>query len=203
MALFQRFQRNDQLIQVTQDIPKSAMTDDGFVTLIVGLGNVGKKYDGTRHNIGFTVVDALRVQHELPEWQEKPKFKALISEDFVGGKKVILAKPTTLMNNSGEAVRALKDFYKLKNTDIIVVHDELDLPFGTIKQKQGGGSAGNNGIKSLISHIGDDFNRVRVGIKNDQLEQIDSADFVLAKFNSEEKKQLSDISQAALEKIQL
>lgn len=203
MALFQRFQRNDQLIQVTQDIPKSAMTDDGFVTLIVGLGNVGKKYDGTRHNIGFTVVDALRVQHELPEWQEKPKFKALISEDFVGGKKVILAKPTTLMNNSGEAVRALKDFYKLKNTDIIVVHDELDLPFGTIKQKQGGGSAGNNGIKSLISHIGDDFNRVRVGIKNDQLEQIDSADFVLAKFNSEEKKQLSDITQAALEKIQL
>lgn len=203
MALFQRFQRNDQLIQVTQDIPKSAMTDDGFVTLIVGLGNVGKKYDGTRHNIGFTVVDALRVQHELPEWQEKPKFKALISEDFVGGKKVILAKPTTLMNNSGEAVRALKDFYKLKNTDIIVVHDELDLPFGTIKQKQGGGSAGNNGIKSLISHIGDDFNRVRVGIKNEQLDTIDSADFVLAKFNSEEKKQLSDITQAALEKIQL
>lgn len=203
MALFQRFQRNDQLIQVTQDIPKSALTDDGFVTLIVGLGNIGKKYDGTRHNIGFAVVDALRALHDLPEWQEKTKFKALISEDFVGGKKIILAKPTTLMNNSGEAVRALKDFYKLKNMDIIVIHDELDLPFGTVKQKQGGGSAGNNGIKSLIAHIGDDFNRVRVGIKNEQLEIMDPADFVLAKFASDEKKQLDDIIQAAVEKVRL
>lgn len=200
MALFQRFQRNDQLIQVTQDIPKSAMTDDGFITLIVGLGNIGKKYDGTRHNVGFSVVDSLREKYQLPKWQDKPKFKALISEDFVGGKKLILAKPTTLMNNSGEAVRALKDFYKLKNTDIIVIHDELDLLFGTVKQKQGGGSAGNNGIKSLIAHIGDDFNRVRVGIKNDQLEMMESADFVLSKFTSDEKKQLGDIIQAAIEK---
>ncbi|MCA9308756.1 aminoacyl-tRNA hydrolase [Candidatus Saccharibacteria bacterium] len=203
MALFQRFQRNDQLIQVTQDIPTSTMTDDRFVALIVGLGNIGKKYDGTRHNIGFTVIDTLRVQHGLPEWQEKIKFKSLISEDFVGGKKVILAKPTTLMNNSGEAVRALKDFYKLKNSDITVIHDELDLPFGTIKQKQGGGSAGNNGIKSLIAHIGDDFKRVRMGIKNDQLDTTDSADFVLAKFSLKEKEQLDDIIQAAAEKIEV
>lgn len=199
MALFQRFQRNDQLIQVAQDVPTTAITDDGFVTLIVGLGNVSKKYADTRHNIGFTVVDTVRETHSLPEWQEKAKFKAHISEDFVNGKKVILAKPTTLMNNSGEAVRTLKDFYKLQNKDIIVIHDELDLPFGTVKQKQGGGSAGNNGIKSLIAHIGDDFNRIRIGVKNDRLDVIDAADFVLARFSSDEKKQLSDIIQAALE----
>lgn len=201
MALFQRFQRNDQLIQVTQDIPTSSAADDSFVILVVGLGNVGEKYRDTRHNIGFDTIDTYRLEGGFPDWQEKPKFHAHTSEQFIGGKKIILAKPTTYMNDSGRAVRALKDFYKLSNSDIAVIHDELDLPFGTVKQKLGGGSAGNNGIKSLIAHIGADFNRIRVGIKNDQLEQMDAADFVLAKFNAEEKKQLGDIIQAAFKKL--
>lgn len=201
MALFQRFQRNDQLIHVTQDVPKNSTSDDAFIVLIVGLGNIGKKYDGTRHNIGFVVVDALREAKGMPDWQERSKFKAFISESFIAGKKVILAKPTTYMNDSGQAVRALKDFYNIPDKDITIVHDELDLPFGEIREKVGGGSAGNNGIKSLISHIGADFKRIRIGIKNDLLENMDPADFVLAKFSADEKKQLGDIIQTASEKL--
>lgn len=193
MALFQRFQRNDQLIQVTQDIPVASVVDDSFIKLIVGLGNVGKDYDGTRHNIGFAVVDEFRKKNKFPAWQEKSKFKAFISEDFQDGKKVILAKPTTLMNASGDSVRALKDFYKLDNKDIVVIHDELDLPFGVVKLKQGGGSAGNNGLKSLISQIGEDFPRIRMGVQNELSAKIDAVDFVLSKFSKEEVTKLKNI----------
>lgn len=202
MALFQRFQRNDQLVQVTQDIPVASAVDESFIKLIVGLGNVGKEYDGTRHNIGFAVVDEFRKKNKFPTWQEKSKFKTYISEDFQDGKKVILAKPTTLMNSSGDSIRALKDYYKLDNKDIVIIHDELDLPFGTVKQKQGGGSAGNNGLKSLISQIGEDFSRIRIGIKNELLadstnsrsaKRMDAADFVLSKFSKEEMTKLKNI----------
>lgn len=197
MALFQRFQRNDQLVQVTQDIPVASAVDESFIKLIVGLGNVGKEYDGTRHNIGFAVVDEFRKKNKFPAWQEKSKFKAYISEDFQDGKKVILAKPTTLMNASGDSVRALKDFYKIDNKDIVIVHDELDLPFRTVKLKQGGGSAGNNGLKSLISQIGEDFSRIRIGIKNDLLEKMDAADFVLSKFSKDEQSKLRETIKSA------
>lgn len=203
MALFQRFERNEQLIQLTQDIPVATAADDSFIKLIVGLGNIGKEYDGTRHNIGFATVDKLREDYDLPAWKEQKKFKAIVTEGYVGGKKIILAKPTTYMNASGEAARALKDFYKLTNKDITVIHDELDLPFGTVKLKEGGGSAGNNGLKSLITHIGEDFTRIRIGIKNDLLEKIDAADFVLAKFSKDEQKKLADIVQVATNLINL
>lgn len=205
MALFIRRQDNEnQLFRITRDLPKQSeepAEDSGFIKLIVGLGNVGKEYDSTRHNAGFLILDSYRKQNSFPDWQEKTKFKAYISEDFADGKKVVLAKPTTLYNLSGESVRALKDFYKLSNKDIVVVHDELDLPFGSVKEKQGGGSAGSNGLKSIISHIGADFRRIRIGIKNDLLENYDPADFVLAKFSATEKKQLDQIIKTALEKI--
>lgn len=201
MALFQRYTRNDQLIHVTQDTPSATLSEGGFITLIVGLGNIGEQYNNTRHNIGFEVLEAYRKSNGFPEWQEKTKFKAFVSEDFINGKKVVLARPTTFMNGSGEAVRSLKDFYKVPESDILVIHDELDLPFGTVKEKTGGGSAGNNGLKSIISHIGNDFKRLRIGIKNDLLEKMDSADFVLAKFSAAEKKQLPEIIEAALSKI--
>lgn len=184
--------------------------EGGLVRLIVGLGNVGKKYEKTRHNAGFMAVDAYREEKDFPEWQEKQKFKAHISEDFMAGQKVVLVKPTTLMNLSGESVRALKDFYKVQNEDITVIHDELDLPFGTVKSKNGGGSAGHNGLKSLIKHIGEDFHRIRIGVKNVQLvdstsspsvKQIDSADFVLANFSQQELKKLPEVIQEAIEKI--
>lgn len=203
MGLFQRFERNELLVQLTQDIPVSSATDDSFIKLIVGLGNVGKEYTGTRHNIGFSVVDSLQKEHSFPAWKDQKKFKALVTEEYVGGRKIILAKPTTFMNASGEAVRALKDFYKLTNKDIIVVHDELDLPFETVKLKVGGGSAGNNGLKSLIAHIGEDFTRIRVGIKNDLLEKMDAADFVLGKFSKAEQAEITVIVEAATELLNI
>jgi len=205
MALFIRRQDNEnQLFKVTRDVAGQSdgpAEDSGFIKLIVGLGNVGKEYEGTRHNIGFEVIDTYAEANKFPKWQEKPKFKAFIAEDFVGGKKVILAKPTTFMNLSGESIRAIKDFYKLQNSDITVIHDELDLPFGTVKEKQGGGSAGNNGLKSIISHIGEDFKRIRIGIKNDLMDHMDATDFVLAKFSTEERNQLDSIVKTALEKL--
>lgn len=204
MALFIRKQDNENfLIKRIRNVPAIAEgpSDDGFIQLIVGLGNVGKEYDGTRHNVGFATIDKFHAENDFPKWRENPKFKSYISEDFIAGKKVILAKPTTLMNLSGEAVRALKDFYKLQNSDITIIHDELDLPFGTVKEKQGGGSAGNNGLKSLIASIGEDFKRIRIGIKNDLLDKVDAADFVLGKFSAQEKKQLDEIIKAAVEKV--
>ncbi len=210
MALFQQFQRKDSIFELIQDQSGESAETESFVRLIVGLGNIGKEYEGTRHNIGFSAIEAYQKERGFPDWQEKPKFKASLSEDFVAGRKIILAKPATYMNLSGEAVRALKDFYKLQNSDITIIHDELDLPFGTIKEKQGGGSAGNNGLKSIISHIGEDFTRIRIGIKNELLadstssqstKKTDAADFVLAKFTSEEKKQLDEIIKAALQKL--
>lgn len=207
MALFQKFQQRDNLFTVARQEPTTSQ-DEGFITLVVGLGNVGKEYEGTRHNFGFKAVDCYAEKHGFPAWQEKSKFKAYITEDFVAGKKVVLAKPTTLYNLSGESVRLLKDFYKLDNKDIIIVHDELDLPFGTVREKVGGGSAGSNGLKSIISHIQSDFKRIRLGIKNDLLtdstnsrsqKKIDPADFVLSKFSSEEKKQLDTVLAQAIE----
>lgn len=203
MALFQQFhQQKDRIIELVQDQTSQAGQAQSFITLIIGLGNIGKEYEETRHNIGFAAVDEYRKLHKFPPWQDKAKFKALLSEDFINGQKVILAKPTTLMNLSGVAVRALKDFYKLSNADIVVIHDELDLPLGTVKQKQGGGSAGHNGLKSLISHIGEDFKRIRVGIKTDQLSQKDAADFVLARFGAAEKKQLAQVLHSLQEMLE-
>lgn len=201
MALFQRFQRNDQLIHIVRDQPVAMSDEGGFISLIIGLGNVGSQYKETRHNVGFMAVDALKKEKGFPAWQKKAKFKAQITEEFIGGKKIILAKPTTFMNLSGDTVRALKDFYKLKNSDITIIHDELDLPFGAIKEKTSGGSAGHNGLKSIISHIGEDFHRIRIGIKNDQLDKMDSADFVLARFSKSEEKDLKQVIKVATKKL--
>lgn len=161
--------------------------------LIIGLGNIGAHYDGTRHNAGFAVLDEL-ARAQAVEWQPNEKFKAVVAETHIGSEKIILAKPSTYYNLSGEAAQAIKSFYKLENTDILAVHDELALPLGTVRVRQGGSDAGNNGIKSLIAHIGSDFARVRIGIANEQLVQYDAADFVLAPFSHEEREQLPAIT---------
>lgn len=158
--------------------------------LIIGLGNIGAHYDGTRHNVGFAAIDTFAAAQGL-QWTQKDKFKALVAEGQVNGQKTILAKATTYYNLTGEAARAIKDFYKLQNTDILAIHDELALPFGTVRTRIGGSDAGNNGIKSLIAHIGQDFARVRVGIANDHLANYDAADFVLAPLTHDERKQFA------------
>lgn len=154
--------------------------------LIFAQGNPEKRFDTTRHNVGFTVIDAYAAANDAA-WSDKAKFHAQIAEITVDGEKVILAKPTTYYNETGVSARAIVDFYNLDPaTDVLVVHDELALPFGTIRIRGQGSDAGNNGIKSLNSHIGPDYHRIRIGVANDLRERMDDADFVLGNFSKDE-----------------
>lgn len=161
--------------------------------LIIGLGNPEEKYTGTRHNIGFAMLDAYAAQKGLV-FHSKEKFKASIAETAVGGEKALLVKPTTYYNLSGEAVRALADFYKVGADDILVVHDELALPYGTLRTRIGGSDAGNNGIKSITQHCGSDTRRIRLGVYNELRDRIDDADFVLGKWTREEAERLPELA---------
>lgn len=165
--------------------------------LILAQGNPESKYADTRHNVGFLIIDTFADIHEA-NWQPKSKFKADCAEVTINGEKVLLARPTTYYNATGESARAIKDFYKLENSDILVVHDELALPFGTLRTRQDGSDAGNNGIKSLNAHIGTDYARLRVGVFNDKRSLTGDIDFVLGKFTVDEKVSLDDITKAAL-----
>lgn len=130
---------------------------------IVGLGNPGKKYEKTRHNVGFMVIDELAKRHD---WKiNKSKFQGLYTMELVADTKIILLKPQTYMNLSGQSVRPLMDFYELSEQDILVVYDDLDLPTGKIRLRQKGGHGGHNGIRSMIDQLGTrNFNRLRIGI---------------------------------------
>ncbi|MDZ7709651.1 MAG: aminoacyl-tRNA hydrolase [Roseovarius sp.] len=130
--------------------------------LFAGLGNPGAKYARNRHNIGFMAVDAIAADHGFGPW--RAKFQGRVSEGVLGAEKVILLKPETFMNLSGQAVGEAARFYKLGPQDVVVFHDELDLAPGKLRVKQGGGHAGHNGLRSIEAHIGRDFARVRLGI---------------------------------------
>lgn len=130
--------------------------------LFVGLGNPGARYAGNRHNIGFMAVDRIAADHGFAPWRKG--FRGQVAEGRLGSEKVLLLKPETFMNLSGESVRAAMDFYKLAPADIVVFHDELDLAPGKVRVKQGGGHAGHNGLRSLHQHLGEGYGRVRIGI---------------------------------------
>jgi PTH1 family peptidyl-tRNA hydrolase len=130
--------------------------------LFVGLGNPGSEHARHRHNIGFMAADAIAAAHGFGPWRSK--FKGQVAEGRLGPEKVLLLKPGTYMNLSGDAVRAALQFYKLGPGDVVVFHDELDLAPGRVRVKTGGGTAGHNGIRSIGAHIGPDFTRVRLGI---------------------------------------
>lgn len=158
--------------------------------LIVGLGNIGKEYAGTRHNIGFDVVDNFAAKQDFPDWINKKDLKCYLTSHKLGDSKVILIKPTTYMNNSGEAVQAVQHFYRLDNSKTLVVYDELDIDFGMIRMRIGGKSAGHNGIKSITKYCDEDYRRVRVGIGPKKPAQISSEDFVLGKFAKTQEKNI-------------
>lgn len=162
--------------------------------LVIGLGNPEDKYLRTRHNVGWRMLD-IYADKKGAEWQNKSKFKALVAETTVEGEKVLLAKPTTYYNLSGEAGRAIADFYKISPEDILVVHDELALPFGTIRTRLGGSDAGNNGVKSISQHLGENTARVRIGVYNDLRDRIDDRDFVLNNFTRSETDKMSEIAE--------
>jgi PTH1 family peptidyl-tRNA hydrolase len=158
---------------------------------IVGLGNPGAEYRNNRHNIGFMVIDRAAELWGIAVSQNK--FKALIGEGRVKGEKVVLLKPMTYMNLSGEAMRAFMDFYKAPLEDCIVVYDDLDTPFGQIRLRYQGGPGGHNGIKSIIQHMGTQtFKRIRVGISR-PAPGFNIADYVLADFTKEEQEKLPEV----------
>ncbi len=153
--------------------------------IIFAQGNPGIEYEKTRHNVGFLALD-FYVAKKDSDFAPKSKFHADIAELGSGGDKVLLVKPTTFYNDTGLSARALADFYKLETTDILVIHDELALPFATIRTRSKGSDAGNNGIKSLNAHLGENYARVRVGTANELAEKQNPYDFVLSKFSAEE-----------------
>lgn len=153
--------------------------------LIVGLGNPGNKYHNTRHNIGFMAVDELARSHNLSF--DTTKAKALIAEGTISGKRVLLVKPQTYMNLSGESVRALADFYKIPPENIFLVHDDMDIPLGTLRLRPKGGAGGQKGVQNTIQHLGtQDFPRCRFGIGRPP-GKMDPAAYVLLPFTADEQ----------------
>lgn len=153
--------------------------------VIVGLGNPGKEYEHTRHNIGFEVIDVLSRQLGIP--LDQSKFKGLYGIGFHNGEKVLLLKPLTYMNLSGESIRAVMDYYQRDLEDLLIIYDDLDLPVGKIRLRQKGSAGGHNGIKSTVAHLGtQQFNRIRIGIDRPQ-SGMSIPDYVLGRFNKDEK----------------
>ena len=160
--------------------------------IIIGLGNPGNKYKNTRHNIGFIILEQLAEKFDAVFISEK-RFRAETAAFDAPSSRVILAKPQTYMNGSGEAARPLKQFFKIENADILVVHDEIDLLFGKLRLSTDSGSAGHKGIESIIANLGQNFSRLRVGIENRGGGRIpDTESYVLQNFTPEEEKKLSD-----------
>lgn len=161
--------------------------------IILAQGNPGTQYETTRHNIGFFMLDEF-AKNNRGDFTKKTKFHADIAELSIAGEKVLLVKPTTFYNETGQSARLLSDFYKIDPAhDLLVVHDDLALPFGTIRTRGKGSDAGNNGIKSLNAHLGQDYKRMRLGIHSSIRERIPDVDFVLAHFSSQEKNALADV----------
>jgi PTH1 family peptidyl-tRNA hydrolase len=184
--------------------------------LVVGLGNPGEKYIQTRHNLGFEVVDhlvakLLAAQPAANFWEMKKELLSEIGQLEFAGEKLLLAKPQTYMNNSGQAVAILANFYKIDPTDIIIVHDELDLRLGQIKIRQGGAAAGHHGVESIIEKLGtDNFMRVRLGIGNLKTnlaerdgEHVNMDHYVVEPFGTGEKNDVKHLIKKAVDAIEV
>jgi len=173
--------------------------------IIVGLGNPGKKFEKTRHNVGFRAVDEIAVNFQFPIFNFQSIFNAQISKGEICSKKVILAKPQIFMNNSGKAVKKLNTKYKIQNTNLFVIHDDIDLPLGKIRISKGRSAAGHKGVESIIKELKTkDFVRFRIGIKprkTDSKKQ-KTEKFVLQKFDREEEKILKEVIEKTVKAIE-
>ncbi len=173
----------------------------GAAWLIVGLGNPGEKYENTRHNVGFQVVDELAERQHAPI--QKLKFKALTNLLTIAGEKVLVMKPVTYMNLSGEAVRPAADFYKIPPERILVISDDTALDAGALRIRTKGSAGGHNGLQSIIQHLGtDQFPRVRVGVGQKPHPDYDLADWVLGKFQGEDKKAMDAAVKRAADAVE-
>ncbi len=195
------------IITNTMDTQTKAIADTPILVipqLIVGLGNPGAKYDRTRHNVGFDVVDLL-AQYWHISLSEQKKFHGQIGEGMVAGSKIRLLKPQTFMNNSGQSMRAVIDWYKLPPESVFVVYDDMDLPVGKLRMRLSGSSGGHNGMKSAIAHLGTQtFPRLRIGIGNAKAEKSgkDTVSHVLGKFAPAEAAIMTEVIQVAADAIE-
>lgn len=166
--------------------------------LIVGLGNIGKQYENTRHNVGFDIIDIISDRYNIPVSREK--FKGTYGEGIIAYKKVILLKPSTYMNLSGESIREVVSFYKIPTEKVIVIYDDISLDIGRLRIRTQGSAGGHNGIKSIIAHLGTDvFPRIKVGIgqPKDQL-----VSHVLGKFSAEDKQAIKELFKASADAVE-
>lgn len=170
--------------------------------IIVGLGNPKKEYDNTRHNIGFDVIDALADKNRIGMTEKK--HKAIIGKGIVAGQKVILAKPQTYMNLSGESVRELTDYYKIDETvELIVISDDISLDVGQLRIRKKGSAGGHNGLKNIILHLGhDNFQRIKMGV-GEKPKNFDLADYVLGHFSNQERSIMDESISDACKAIEL
>ncbi|RCX18424.1 peptidyl-tRNA hydrolase [Anaerobacterium chartisolvens] len=167
--------------------------------IVVGLGNPGKKYDNTRHNVGFDTLDLLGARHCIKI--SKLKFKALIGEGSIDGQRVILAKPQTFMNLSGESVRDIADWYKVPLSDVIIIYDDIDLDTGKLRIRSKGSAGTHNGMRSILYHIqSENFPRIRIGIGRPP-EGWDLADYVLSRFKEDERRAVNTSIDLAVEAV--
>ena len=169
--------------------------------LVVGLGNVGEKYEGTRHNVGFQVLDELAERAGVPV--QRLKFRALTNTARLGGTQVLLMKPVTYMNLSGEAVGPASSFYKIPPERILILSDDVALPVGKLRLRRGGSAGGHNGLKSIIQHLGtDQFPRLKIGVGEKPHPDYDMADWVLGKFSGEDRKAMDAAVQRGADAVE-
>ena len=169
--------------------------------LVVGLGNPGPKYDWTRHNMGFLVIDELAEREKIPV--QKLKFKALTNTVVIGDQSVLLMKPTTYMNLSGGAVGEAARFYKIPPERILVISDDVALPQGKLRIRRSGSAGGHNGLKDIIAHLGGDgFPRIKVGVGGKPHPDSDMADWVLGKFTGQDKKVMEEAIKRAADAVE-
>ena len=169
--------------------------------IIVGLGNPGDEYKFTRHNAGFIMIDKFAEQNGMEF--NKNKFKSLVAEKNINGEKVILLKPQTYINLSGEAVKEAMSFYKLDVEDLVIIYDDIDLPIGKVRYREKGSSGTHNGMRNIMLHVKDEhIKRIKIGICGDRNRNQSLADYVLQSFTKDEKEILENIYPEVLEKIE-
>lgn len=167
--------------------------------IIIGLGNPTREYEATRHNIGFDIITRISDDYHIP--LDFKKHKAICGKGFIEGEKVVLAKPQTYMNLSGESVRELVDFYKVTPEQIIVIYDDISLEVGQLRLRKQGSAGGHNGIKSILNHLGtQEFSRIKVGV-GDKPKGWDLADYVLSRFSEEDQSVIRDSMKKASEAV--
>ena len=184
-------------------LSKQDSIEDEKMYIIAGLGNPTKEYENTRHNIGFMAIDALADTYNINV--SEVKHKAILGKGMINGTKVILMKPLTYMNLSGEAIRAAVDYYKVDETcELIVIYDDISLEVGKLRIRKKGSAGGHNGIKSIIAHLGtQDFPRVKIGVGEKPHKEMDLADWVLSRFSKDEAEKIKAAAEKAATALEL